>query len=377
MIVPPLPVAISVAGHEIRGWTSYTITPSGPLEPTGSAELSMPFDRAAWDLVEHEERFQVVLGGVVVLTGFLEEAVADDDDTIMIRGRSLIGRLVQESAPTFRFEGQTMQQLFARLASPWFSTVTLSNERNRRVLRGKGRKAAAAAEPLRVSPRPGGALAEPGQPRFALMEEIARQARCMFWSSGDGRELIIGRPNYAQAPQWRLFRPAAGSDRGAESTVLSMRVQRSTADRYTRVIVTGSGRGTSSSYGPAVAARYGQALDAGGAEGVGGDFREPKRLVVHEPVHSVAEATDIAKHELARRAARGTVIACTAPGHGQVILPGLPPTIFCADTLAHVEDERTGTVGSFWVSGITFKSTRQAGETTDLELVRAGVELGL
>ena len=156
-----------------------------------------------------------------------------------------------------------------------------------------------------------------------------------------------------------------------------MRVQRSTADRYTRVIVTGSGRGTSSSYGPAVAARYGQALDAGGAEGVGGDFREPKRLVVHEPVHSVAEATDIAKHELARRAARGTVIACTAPGHGQVILPGLPPTIFCADTLAHVEDERTGTVGSFWVSGITFKSTRQAGETTDLELVRAGVELGL
>lgn len=375
MIVPPLPVVISIAGHEIRGWSSYSITPSGPLEPAGAAELSIAWDRAVWDLVQREARFQVVLGGVVVLTGFLEEAEVADSDEITIRGRSLIGRLVQESAPSFRFEGQTLEQLMGRLAAPWFGSVTLSNERNRRVVRGKGRKAAAAAEPVRVSPRPGGALAEPGQTRFAVMEELARQARCLFWSSGDGRELIVSRPHYDQAPQWRLFRPRAGSDRGSESTVLAMAVRRSTADRYSRVIVTGSGRGTSSTYGAAVARRYGQALDAASAEGTGGDFSEPKRLVIHEPVHSQQEAADIAAYELARRAARGTVVTCTAPGHGQVVLPGLPPTIYAADTLAHLEDERTGTAGAFWVANAAFRSSRQAGETTELELLRRGAEV--
>lgn len=377
MIVPPLPVSIVVAGHEIRGWTSYTITPSSLLEPTGSAELVMPFDRVAWNLVEHEQRFKVVLGGVVVLAGFLEEADAGDGDEIMVRGRSLVGRLVQESAPSFRFEGQTLLQLVARLAAPWFGSVVLSNERNRRVMRGHGRKAAAGAEPLRVDPHPGGALAEPGQTRWAVIEELLRQAGCLAWSSGDGRELIIGRPHHNQAAQWRLFRPAAGSDRGAEATVTAMAVKRSTADRYTRVVVTGSGRGTDSNYGPAVAARYGQALDGPGPEGVGGDFSEPKRLVVHEPVRSIKEADDIAARELARRAARATVVTCSAPGHGQVVVAGLAPTIFTADTIAHVEHEATGTVGPFLLVGTTFRSSRAAGETTELELLRRGVELAL
>lgn len=373
MIVPPLPVSILIDGVQLVGWTSYTITPSSLLEPVGAFELVMPFNKQAWDLVETEARCQIALGGVIVLTGIIEEA--DGDEQIMVRGRSLVGRLVQESAPSLRFEGLSLSQLVAKLAAPWFSSVTLSNERNRRLIRGKGRKVAAATEPLRIDPAKGGAVAEPGQMRWTVIQELLRQAGCLAWSSGDGRELVVGKPNHDQAPQWRFFNPRAGSARGAESTVLGMKVRRSTADRYSRVIVTGSGRGTDANYGPAVAARYGEALDGPDAEGVGGDFTAPKRLVIHEPVRSIDEARQIARQELARRAAHATVVECSAPGHGQVVLPGLPPTIFCADTIASVEDERTGTRGPFLVAGCTFKSDRNGGEVTDLQLLRRGVEL--
>lgn len=374
MIVPPLEVSVVIGGREVRGWTSYTVTPSSLLEPVGSFDLVLPSDRTVWALVRREVRARILVGGVPVLTGLIDEARANDE-TITIRGRGLIGRLVQESAPTLRWEGLTLSQLVGKLAAPWFSIVVLSNERNRRLVRGRGRLAPAAGEPLRVDPRPGGAIAEPGQTRWSVIEGLLRQAGCLAWSSGDGAELIVGLPHHDQAPQWRLVAPASRSRRGAESTVLSMRVVASTADRYSRVIVTGSGRGTDSSYGPAVATRYGEALDGPGAEGVGGDFVEPKRLVVHEPVRSAAEARELARRELARRAAQGLVVECETPGHGQVLAPGAAPTIFAADTIAHVDHEPTGEAGAFLVVGVTFRSSRDRGETTELQLYRRGVEL--
>ena len=90
---------------------------------------------------------------------------------------------------------------------------------------------------------------------------------------------------------------------------------------------------------------------------------------------SVREATDIARRELARRAAHATVVECTAPGHGQVVVQGLPPTIYVPDTIAHVEHEPTGTTGAFLLVGCTYRSGRSGGETTELELLRRGVEL--
>lgn len=373
MIVPPTLISIVVAGVTITGWTSYTVT-SSLVEPVATFDLVMPFDREAWRRVAREVRCQVRLGDVPVLTGLVGTADCPDGETISINGRNLVGRLVQESAPGVQFTGLSLAQQTAKLAAPWFERVTLSNARNRRILRGKGRQVLAGDEPLRIDPRPGGLVVDPGQMRLAAIEGLARQAQCLVWSSGDGKELIVGRPNHQQEPQWRLFRPAPGSSRTAEATVLSLGVKLSTEERYSRVIVTGAGRGTTANYGAAVASRYGEALDGPGPEGTGGDFVEPKRLVLQQDVRSQAEAVQSARLELARRAARAIVLTAKMPGHGQ-LCGGAIPTTFCPDTIAWVEDEVTGVRGSFLVVGCTYASSRQEGETTTLELVRRGAEL--
>ncbi len=373
MIVPASPVSIVVAGQEVRGWTEYSIT-TALLDPVAQFAMTMPFDLAAWKILRKEVRVKVQLGGVTVLVGFLDTCEAPEgDDVIQVSGRNLVGRLVQESAPSFTYQGLSLTQLIAKLAAPWFTKVTLSNARNRRVQRGKGAKAKS-TEAVFVDAQPGGTVAEPGQSRWAIIDELLRQAGLIAWSAGDGTELVIGQPNYAQEPQWRFFHPAAGSSRGAESNVIGMGVKYSTADRYSRVIVTGSGRGTAANYGPAVASRYGSAKDGPGVDGIGGAFAEPKRLVVHEPVQSVAEADDLALHEIERRAAHGTVVSVTAPGHGQLVA-GSALTTFATDTLASVEDERTQTRGAFVVAGCVYTSNRKDGERTKLELLRKGVEL--
>ena len=368
-------ISIVVGGSEIRGWTEYTIT-SSLLDAVAQFSMVMPFDRLAWDLMRKERRCSVRIDGVTVLTGLLDERdTTEDDDVIQVSGRNLIGRLVQESAPSIEWQGLTLTQLIERLAAPWFTRVILSNAKNRRVLLGKGHKAAVGAEPVRVDPRPGGLLAEPGATRWAIIEQLLKQVGMIAWSSGDGTTLIVGRPNYDQEPQWRLFRPAPASKRTAEATVLGMGVKVSTADRYSRVIVTGSSRGTATNYGPAVASRYGVALDSSGEAGVGGDFLEPKTLVQQMTVKSIAEAKELAAREMARRQAHAVVVAATASDHGQRIAGARARTTFTVDTMASVEHESTGTKGAFMVTSCTYTSNRRDGERTKLELLRKGAEL--
>lgn len=368
-------VSIVIDGFEVRGWESYAIT-SSIVDPVDTFELAMPFDRKAWDLMRTDRPVRVMIDGICILDGFLDESpLPETEEVLHVRGRDRVGRLVQESAPGFRYRGLKLTDLVAQLASPWFTKVTLSNARNRRVLRGRGRKAAAADEPVKLSPRKDGLAVEPGQMRWAVIEELLGQAGLLAWSAGDGKELVVGKPNYAQEVQWRFFHPAAGSSRGREGNVLSMGIGRSTADRYSRVIVVGSGRGTNANYGAAVSSRFGEARDnPSDPEGVGGDFSAPKRLVLQEPVQSTAEAQALAERELRRRAAQGHPITVTAPLHGQLV-GGAALTVFTPDTLAAVEDERTGTRGVYLVTSCTYKSSRQGGEQTSMNLVPKGTEL--
>jgi prophage tail gpP-like protein len=367
-------VSIVVDGKEVRGWTEYTIT-SSMLDPVDTFSMTLPWSRDAWDMLRPERPVRVTIDGITVLRGYLEDRESPpDEDTIVVSGRDLVGRLVQESAPSFAYRGLSTLQLIERLADPWFTKVTLSNARNRKVLRGKGRKAVAGDEPVRVDPRKDGLLAEPGQTRWEIIERLLDQAGWTAWSAGDGTELVVGKPNYEQEVQWRFFRPAPGSARMAEGNV-SIGVKDSTGDRYSRIVVVGAGRGTTSNYGAAVAARYAEAKDnPATAEGTGGDFSEPKRLVLQLPVQSTAEAQSNADREMRRRKAQGEAITVRAPLHGQLV-GGRFRTIFCPDTLGAVEDERTGRKGAYLVTSCKYTSNRANGERTDMDLVPKGTEL--
>jgi prophage tail gpP-like protein len=367
-------VAVVIAGQQVTGWISYSIT-SSMVDPVDTFTMAMPWSRAAWDLFLPDRPVKITIDGVVVLDGYLDDRnLPPDDDTITITGRDRCGRLLQESAPGIQYRGLNLTDLIGKLAEPWFAKVTLSNARNRRVLRGKGRKAVAGNEPVIIDRHPDGLLCEPGEMRWEVIERLLDQAQLLAWSAGDGDELVVGRPNYEQEPQWRWFRPRPGSSRMAEGNV-GIGAKDSTADRYSRIVVVGAGRGTTSNYGPSLASRYGEAKDNPATpDGEGLAFFAPKRLVMQMSVSSVAEARALAAREMRRRVYAGALVPVLAPAHGQLV-GGSRPTLFCPDTLGQLECERTGRRGSYLVVSCRYESDRAGGERTMLEVVPKGTEL--
>jgi prophage tail gpP-like protein len=374
---PQHDISVIVDGVQIRDWETYDITVD-MTSPADHFTVRMPFVREVWDLCRGDRPIKVLVDNVVVLTGFIDERlVPEDDEAVEIVGRDRAGRLVDESAPSINFSGLTMKALIEKVADPWFPRVTFSNVRNRNVIRGRGRKAKAGAEPLKLfSQKRVGTRIEPGQTRWQVIETLCAQADVLAWAAGDGSELIVGQPNYDQEPQFRFFMPAAGSQRTHQATVLGMGVRERTADRYSRVIVVGSGTGTDVNYGSTVASRYGEARDNPATpEGDGDAFSAPKRLIAMRSVASIDEANELAEREMARRAAHAHGLTVRCAGHGQVVA-GAFTTLFAPDTIASVEDERTGTKGNYLITACTYRSSRR-GEETLMELVPSGTELSV
>jgi prophage tail gpP-like protein len=369
-------VAVLVDGKQLDGWTAYDIK-SSMLDPADSFSLERAFDRPTFDLLAPDTPIRVLIDDVTVINGFVDDRdVPEGEEMIQLSGRDRAGRLVQESAPGVDFRGAGIVDLVGKVAAPWFTTITVSNARNRRVRRGKGRKASVGAEPVTINQRVGTRI-EPGQMRWAVIADLCRQAGYLCWSAGDGTELVVGQPNYDQEPQFVFFCPREGSARAGQGNVLGLGVRDSTGDRYSRILVVGSGTGTKENYGATVASRSGEARNnPARPEGDGLDFSAPKRLVIEQACQSAAEAREMAEREMARRDAAGHRLTVRAPGHGQVVA-GQYPTLFAPDLLARVDDERTGIAGTYLITSCSYRSSRGGGEETVLELVRRGAALSL
>jgi prophage tail gpP-like protein len=373
---PDHDVSIIVAGHELKDWSNWSLTDS-MFEPAAQFTFQMPWRRAAWDLVKPDRVVRVIIDGVQRLVGYIDDReVPEDDDVIMVNGRNLVGRLVDESAPTVNYRDLGHLELITKVSKPWFTKVTASNERNRRVIRGNGKKAKSLDQALQLrAKKKFGTRIEPGQSRWAVIEQLCEQAGVLAWSTGDGRELVVGRPNYKQEIQFRFFKPEPGSTRTREATVLGMGVKESTGELYSRIICVGSGQGTDANYGATVASRYGEDRDElGSPEGVGNRFTAPKRLIIQRANRSVEEATDMATLEMARRVGQGSIITVRAEGLGQRVA-GSRSTLFGYDMMASCEHEQTGTKGAYLIVGYTMRGNREGAEETSLELVPKGAEL--
>lgn len=364
-------VSIVVDGRQIGGWDSYRIATS-LTDPVDTFDVRCPFRRDVWDLVRPDRPVQVLIDDTPVITGFIDDSERPPgESTISVVGRCKIGRLYDDAAPSINFGGLAASELFRHLAFPFFERVTLSGARDRNLRRGKGKKARATADTFVVPTRIGTQI-EPGQTRWQVIEQLLEQGGLLARSSADGRELIIAPPNYGQEIQFRFFRPSPGSTRAAESTVLELGVKRSTGDRYSRVIVVGSGPGTTVNFGAAPSSRFGQAKNnPATVDGDGLDFTKPKRLVVQRTLTSTAEATEFAEREMAKRDAQGLLVGVRAAGHGQLIARSFT-TLFAPDLVALVEDEDTGTNGSYLITSCVYEQNRGASATTTMQLVRKG-----
>lgn len=370
-------VEIEIGGKLIGPWISYEVI-STMIEPADGFQLQRPFDLAAWQLCRLDEEIKVAVDGTVILDGYIDDRSRDAAaGTMEISGRDKSGRLVQESIPkTTGWDGLQITEAIRQLAAPWYTTISLSDARNRAVRRGKGHRAAAADDAAFFAVR--GKLDEdhagrldPGQTRWNVIEQLVSSIGLLCWSSADGRELVVGKPNYKQDVQY-LFRHS----RADGSTVVNMRYHESVLDAYALIEVHGAGTGTDADFGESVTSYIGTAKDGPKVDGTGAKFLRPKRLVMTQTaLASHAEAGRSAAREMRRRNFRHRHLTVDAPLHGQVVL-GKVRTLFAPNTIARVIDDELG-MDELWLPyACRYRcSGRTGGETTELMLVPRGTEL--
>ncbi len=365
-------VSVIVNGKQIVGWIDYSIEHSMVM-PADAFTLSRPFDRDAWAACRPDSRIRVLVDGAPVVTGILDaRSKRAADGTFEIRGRCHVGRLVQESAPRENFSGLTMHGLIALISRPWFNEVVLDGARDRNLRRGKGRHHAASGnEPiiLKTLQSKYGKV-EPGMLKWQLIQQICSQVGILCWSSGDGTELILSKPNYNQAPQYVLRHALASS--GYDSNVIDMTFTQDLADVYAHILCVGSGGSTDEDYGNVY--RAGWNHDGPNEDGTGNRFQLPKSLIMAEQaIRSNAEAKKLAEREHARRLFKSETMTVQMPFHGQTS-SGLRKTLFAINTIAHVSDEDIDYEEKMLVHTVRFEGSRE-GERTTLELVPSGTEI--
>jgi len=367
-------IRISCNDKTITGWQGYSIT-NDVLTPADGFSLSLELTKELWELCSLDSEIGVFIDDTQILSGFIgsrSKTSSMSGTTMVISGRDRVGRLVDESAPQFKYGGLKIKDLAQRIVGDWFGSVTLQNTKNRNLVRStKARKSKVNREPSKdgetittpindsriVVP---GSLGKdfakkvmPGQSRMQVLEEVCKELRLLAWSSANGKEIFIGLPAYEQDPQYFFTQYADPNQR----TNCVITVREDIEDMYSEYTVIGANKKRATVSG----------------EG----FQQRKRLVFRDDnVKTQADALDRVERERLKRETDKLEIDITVPGHSQII-ENTAPVIFAADTMASVVDELTGLSGLYYITAVTFNRSRDSGSTTDLKLVPKGTALQL
>jgi prophage tail gpP-like protein len=372
-------ISVVVEGQKITGFTSYHIE-SSIITAADSFELHAPWSNDKWLALRRDADVRVQIDNTTVCRGFIDRRIKRSRANIIeITGRDRAGRVVDESAPAIDYSGLKIDAAVEQLLSPWFSQLTLSDARNRTLRRGHGKRVAAGTEPVVTinirTPRHG--VVHPGQSRWQIIKEIASRSDLIAWSSADGREFFIGKPNHNQAPQYIFLhaRPKSAS----KSTVTDLVITEDDSDRYSLIMVAGTGGQSDTNYGTNVVDRRGVVFDNpfNKIDGTGRDFIHPKRLFMPERnFASYGDAQRVAENEQARRDYRRHIAHVEAPLHGQFV-GTTAATLFAPNTVGRVIDEdQTPTHDELYlIVSCSYSGTRDQGQYTHMEMVPVGTKI--
>jgi prophage tail gpP-like protein len=375
-------VYIHVQGHRIEGWQGYAITVDiTSFSDTFDLTIAAP-TRDLYELCRPDSEVDVFIDDVKVLNGFIGKRhlhVSRGQGTqLTISGRDRAGRLVDESMPLTTFDGLTLEDLARAAVRPWFPSVVFSNARNRALLRGRrAEKAAARGEPPIAARNPHAQRkVDPGESRAQVLQHWLAEARLLGWASADGREFIIGLPNYSQEPQFVFFAPRPNSDRAEFGNLLSWDVEDSVDERYSQIIAYGAFRGDSANYSRSVMENSSIAKNGPGPDGIGRDFQHRKVLIISDDgIKNRRQAQEVVDREMAQRDSTGRVVRAQAKGHAQAVNTRSTPALFAPDLVSLFVEEATGQTGRYLVTGVTYRGDRSASQITDLVLVPEGTVL--
>jgi len=364
-----------VEGQRITDFISGNIE-SSIITPCDSFVLRMPASVQASNAFRRGAKIAIRADGTTLIRGFIgKRHYSSRTGVLEIRGRDICGRLADESAPAIDYTGMTIERAIAKLLSPWFPPPALSNAKNRRLRRGKGKRIASPTEPVVTInvkvPRSG--KVHPGQSRMDLIHEILSRAKLVGYSSSDGTEFIIGKPNQSQSPQYSFIYAEGDPD----SNVKDLQFTEDDEERYSEYLCAGAGGQGELNYGKNVVDNRGVVFDNpfNRIDGTGRDFIHPKRLFLPEKAFdSYGDAQRVAENEQARRDYHRHIATAEMASFGQD-LGTSQPTLFAPDTVARVIDRKMEVDDLYYVVSCSYSWAHDVGDTCYITMVPVGTEI--
>lgn len=414
-------------GIELRNWTSYAFNEDF-VTPTDAFHFELGdehFSDAAKKLVTPGALVHLDINGSTECAGYIDsvekDATRSGGTTWKIEGRDMLSPYVDcHLDPRLQFKADTTLRAFLEKV---FETSTFSkivhlgvdsDEKLFTGVAGKHRAAKARAAPKRKSTKPRKGLEDyrlkamkPKQHEgvFAFASRIAQRHGLWLWASPDGEALMVGEPNYQQAPLWYFYRNERGSNMLDGSTVKfdikdqpgiifadgasgggeygRSKMARYMANPFTGVQPDGTLRNefkiTAKTWPDAKQVFFGADTQTEGFSLPEG-FRLPlfytpqiaRPLYLHDEESTTPEQLEaFLQREMSLRVAKALSVRVKVAGHGQVVDGDFVP--FSVNTVAVLDDQVTGLEKvDFYVKGRTFEKSRGGGTTTTLDLVVPG-----
>lgn len=341
-------IAVTIDGSAVPDWGDYEVA-IDLRQPASTFSLSGPFTAERYRLCRLGAEVSLTIDGHPVISGYITGR-RTGDASLSIDGHDRVWRMTLASAPLRRIRNDSIESLARTLTEGIFGRVVFSNAANRALYGGSNRKIG------REPPVFSGARRDPvkvplGASLWTALSEILRRAELLAWSSADGHDFVIARPNFSQEPRYRFE-----VREKAASTCADILVTESIAQRVQTIEVLGSARTPSDS-----PASYGvNAKRSASATDPDYPLAITRRLV--EEVHSVEDARVLAQATLDELRSDGFLVTVEAWGHGQ------EGRLYAVDTVADVVDERRGLSMRGYVAAVSYRGSRTS-EAATLEIV--------
>lgn len=229
--------------------------------------------------------------------------------------------------------------------------------------------------------------AYPREGVFEFASRLTQRHGLWIWASADGRQLIIGAPDFEALPFQQLIRGT--NDKGEfQNNVLDGSVKFDVANQPT--VIVADGYSQNGEFGrskvraimtntavytndTAYADTFIRFKDAKNV--LGHPFETPtyvprnRTAFFHDDESQTMEHLEnFIRREMALLQRQSLQVQYTVEGHGQITDVGFVPWV--VDSTVAVRDEVTGLRETLYVLGVTFNKSRSGGTSTQLELIR-------
>jgi prophage tail gpP-like protein len=421
-------VALTFAGGagaavRIVDWISYDFS-SDFLTPTDSFSFQLGVDEsglsdAVRGALKLGAEVQLHVESNILATGLIDniEVAASRSGGAMytIHGRDLLGQTLDTVAdPTFHIKnGGTLGELLKQQLEPfgWFEDgdFVFDNDANRDARKGKRgtktRKSSGTSSSTRkqrrkkttTGPKPTSAELHQTKPYnhesvFHFCSRVAQRHGLWLWCTADGEQIVVGKPDFDQDPEFVLHR-----GRDGRGNILSGSVRYNLSEQPSIIIADGFAAGGSGEFGKGRVKSYiinpmlgltdeaepiaeitellkkhpGAAQQTLAAASFA--FRAAnipfRPMFLHDDESKTQEQLNaFVKREMSLMYRRAVTCSYVVEGHGQETEDGF--VAWAPDTMVDVDDGVAELREQMYVLGVSFHKARGGGTTTHLELIR-------